>query len=108
MIHNPFTREPMISVENGSMADFFQHGGKEEEDIIRLVREHNPNALKNLQVRNSCRCKFDWPGQNVDNCLFKVTVWILRVSDQHGDDDFRWFYSSQGIQEELVLRGWND
>lgn len=107
MIHNPFTREPMISVENGSMADFFQHGGKEE-DILKAIRNQNALTLASMKIQDAKHFKFDWPDQNVDHALFEVTVWILRVSDQHGDDDFRWFYSSQGVQEELVLRGWND
>jgi hypothetical protein len=107
-MRNPFTGGDMISVQNGSLADFFEHGGTEE-DIINAIRvEIGQSGLDEIDVADPCRVKFEWPDKNIKNCLFEVGVWILRIA-QTGDDeaDFRWFYSSQGLQEELTLRGWN-
>lgn len=111
VMRNPFTREPMISVNSGSLADYFRNGGTPE-NIFKDYEQYacSPKInLDNIKIGQHARLKFEWPDRDVPNAINEIQVWVLRIGETGVDyDDFRWFYSSQGIQEEKILRGLNE
>jgi len=106
---NPYSRGEMLLVESGSLADYFRNGGTPEkifDDYEKhAIRKVDLNAMK---IGEHARLKFEWPDKDVSNYLNEIQVWILKVDDTGiYYDDFRWFYSSEPIEEEKILRGLN-
>lgn len=107
-MRNPFTREPMISVNDGSLADYYENGGLEENIYSHLCTTNGAWWVNSMKVGEAKRLAFEVPDKDHEQNIIQVYVWILRVNiSDTTEDDFRYFYSSQGVAEEKSLRGMN-
>ena len=86
----------------GSLADFYEHDGTDS-ILYDLIKDR----IQYMNIAEHKKLMFDWKHSTDVNKKYSVSVWILRIENNENADDFRFCYSSQGIQEQKVLRGWN-
>ena len=99
---NPYNKSNLVIIEAGSLTDFQEHGGNDQ-----LLFEATKSSISTMKVGEHKRPVFDWDSPEDPEAKFLITLWVLRISEGLTPDDFRFCYSSEGIQEQRILRGWN-
>lgn len=101
----PFDLKQMPIINNGSLADYYENGGKEEDIYKHLCGDGS--AFRQMKIKDHARLLFEWPKREPGVQTYDISVWVLRVDDRGIADDFRFCYSSQEVQHHKILRGWN-